>query len=300
VIGRSASLKEAIRAISATDRKQATRKEIPQMIRRKPFRGRSIQRYGWTPDIPDQRDFAYAAPAPVMRSLPTSIDLTSKCPPVYDQGQLGSCTANAIAGAIEFDQTKKFVPSRLFIYYNERAMEGTIDTDSGAQIRDGIKSVATLGAPPEKLWPYDINNFREKPSTPAFTAAKADLVVLYQRLNQDLNTMKGCLASKFPFVFGFTVYESFESAKVAKTGVLGMPASDEKVVGGHAVMAVGYDDASRVFIVRNSWGTSWGKKGYYTMPYAYLTDSNLASDFWTIRSVEEGATLKRRGKKGKK
>ena len=112
--------------------------------------------------------------------------------------------------------------------------------------------------------------------------------------------MKGCLASKFPFVFGFTAYESFESPKVAKTGILGMPASDEKVVGGHAVMAVGYDDATRMFIVRNSWGSSWGQKGYYRMPYAYLTDSNLASDFWTIRSVEEGATVKRRGKKGKK
>lgn len=268
------------------------------MARKSPVQTRKIQKYGWVPDIPDQRDFVYAAPTPFQRNMPTSVDLSSKCPPVYDQGQLGSCTANAIAGAIEFDQTRKFVPSRLFIYYNERAMEGTIDTDSGAQIRDGIKSVATQGAPPERSWPYVIASFTQAPPVDAYNAAKADLVVLYQRLNQDLNSMRGCLASKFPFVFGFTVYESFESAKVAKTGIVGMPASGEQVVGGHAVMAVGYDDASRMFLVRNSWGTGWGLKGYFKMPYAYLTDSNLASDFWTIRGVEEGVTLSRK-KKGK-
>jgi C1A family cysteine protease len=273
------------------------------MAKKKIVRIHSIQGYGWVPDLPDQRDFSYSAPTPFQRNLPESIDLSTKCPPVYDQGQLGSCTANAIAAAIEFDQQKKFVPSRLFIYYNERAMEGTIDSDAGAQIRDGIKSVATQGAPPERMWPYQIANFREKPSAQAFTAANADLVVLYQRLVQDLNTMKGCLASKYPFVFGFTAYESFESQKVAKTGVLGMPALKEKIVGGHAVVAVGYDDASRTFLVRNSWGPDWGLKGYFKMPYAYLTNPKLASDFWTIRSVEEGATLskpKKGAKKGKR
>jgi C1A family cysteine protease len=107
----------------------------------------TIQRYGWVPDLPDQRDFMYAAPTPIQRNIPSKVDLSKKCPAVYDQGQLGSCTANAIGAAIEFDQKKKFVPSRLFIYYNERVMEGTVESDAGAQIRDGIKSVATLGAP---------------------------------------------------------------------------------------------------------------------------------------------------------
>jgi C1A family cysteine protease len=261
----------------------------------------TIQYYGWVPDLPDQRDFLYTAPTPVQRSIPPKMDLSSRCPPIYDQGQLGSCTANAIAAAIEFDQKKKFVPSRLFIYYNERDMEGTIGSDSGAQIRDGIKSVATLGAPPERLWPYDISKFEEKPSDAAFSAAKADLVVLYQRLIQDIDTMRGCIASGFPFVFGFTVYQSFESAAVAKSGQLNMPKFDEKIIGGHAVMAVGYDDSKRTFLIRNSWGTGWGKKGYFTMPYSYLTSSKLASDFWTIRSVNEGATIaKPRGRKGKK
>jgi len=116
----------------------------------------TIQKYGWIPDLPDQRDFVYAAPAPFQRNLPPKVDLSKKCPPVYDQGQLGSCTANAIAAAIEFDQKKKFIPSRLFIYYNERAMEGTIASDSGAQIRDGIKSVAKDGVCSEATWPYVI------------------------------------------------------------------------------------------------------------------------------------------------
>jgi C1A family cysteine protease len=259
----------------------------------------TIQKYGWIPDLPDQRDFLYAAPTPFQANIPPSIDLSGKCPPVYDQGQLGSCTANAIAAAIEFEQKKRFVPSRLFIYYNERVIEGTVASDSGAQIRDGIKSVATQGAPPETVWPYDIAKFSVPPPQLAFADAKKDMVTLYQRLIQDLNTMKGCLASGYPFVFGFTVYSSFEGATVAKTGVVPMPASGEKSVGGHAVMAVGYDDASREFLVRNSWGPSWGIKGYFKIPYAYLTETNLASDFWTIRGVvETGIAAKKKGAKG--
>ena len=271
------------------------------MPKRKVAPTRTIQQYGWVPDLPDQRDFLYAAPSAVQQKIPKSVDLSKKCPPVYDQGQLGSCTANAIAAAIEFEQKKRFVPSRLFIYYNERVIEGTVDSDSGAQIRDGIKSVATQGAPPEKDWPYVIAKFRDTPPTSAFRDAKADIVTLYQRLIQDLNTMKGCLASGYPFVFGFTVYASFEGPKVAKNGIVPMPAADEKMVGGHAVLAVGYDDASRHFLVRNSWGPLWGLKGYFKMPYAYLTTAKLASDFWTIRGVDQGTTgAKTRGRPKKR
>lgn len=250
--------------------------------------------YGWVPDLPDHRDLLFAAPPEAAVSLPSSVDLRPKCPAeVYDQGQLGSCTANAIAGAIEFDQLKQkltsFTPSRLFIYYNERVMEGTVNSDSGAQIRDGIKSVGSIGACPEKDWAYDITKFVEKPPKPAFKDAPLGKALMYQRVPQILNQMKGCLASGYPFVFGFTVYESFESDQVAKTGQVSMPAPAEKVLGGHAVLAVGYDDQPQSFIVRNSWGPQWGMKGYFVMPYAYLTDGNLADDFWTVRLVAKTA-----------
>jgi C1A family cysteine protease len=251
---------------------------------------RKVQRYGWLPDLPDQRDFLFAAPAPFQANIPASMDLRKQCPPVYDQGQLGSCTANAIGAAIEFDQIKaqqpEFMPSRLFIYYNERTMEGTVKSDAGAQIRDGIKSVAELGVAPEGEWPYVIGKFSSKPPAKVYTDAKQHVVQLYQRLIQELSTLKGCLASGFPFVFGFTCYESFEGEAIAKTGILQMPASGEKVVGGHAVLCVGYDDKSRMFLVRNSWGPKWGLSGYFKMPYSYLTDHRLASDLWTIRSVK--------------
>lgn len=249
---------------------------------------RTQARYGWQLDLPDHRDQVYSAPPPPPGGLPAAVDLRGQCPPVYDQGQLGSCTANAIAGAIEFDRKKQnlsdYVPSRLFIYYNERVMEGTVGQDSGAQIRDGIKSVNKIGAPPEGDWAYDITKFTKKPPTKAYTDAKQDRAIQYQRLVPTLAQLQGCLASGFGFVFGFTVYESFESPEVAKTGIMPMPLPTENKVGGHAVMAVGYDDASRRMIVRNSWGPGWGQAGYFTMPYEYITGSNC-SDFWTIRSV---------------
>lgn len=251
---------------------------------------RKIQRYGWVRDLPDQRDHLYAAPPAVLLKLPPSADLRSQCPPVYDQGQLGSCTANAIAAALEFDQSKQgltpiFVPSRLFIYYNERAMEGTVSSDSGGQIRDGIKSVGKQGDCPEDLWPYDISKFAVSPSQQCYQQALKFTAVQYQRLSQALTQLKGCLAAGYPFVFGFTVYDNFESPQVAQTGHAQMPAPTEAAIGGHAVMAVGYDDSQNWFIVRNSWGTTWGLKGYFTLPYQYLLDQNLSSDFWTVHVV---------------
>jgi C1A family cysteine protease len=261
------------------------------MVDKKDIRTHSIKRYGWVPDLPDARDYMYAAPVEMMAKLPSKVDLRPNCPPVYDQGQLGSCTGNAIAGAVQFDREKQnlkpdFVPSRLFIYYGERVIEGTVNSDAGAQIRDGIKVVAKQGVPPETDWPYDITKFADKPPPKAFTDALKDLAVSYSRVAQNLGQMKGCLASGFPFVFGFTVYDSFESQQVAQTGVVPMPASGESVLGGHAVVAVGFDDGQQRFIVRNSWGTGWGMHGYFTMPYAYLTDRGLASDFWTIRLIK--------------
>lgn len=248
--------------------------------------------HGWLPDLPDHRDHLYAAPPRVIAKLPGAVDLRKNCPPVYDQGQLGSCTANSIGAAVQFEQMKQkkksFVPSRLFIYYNERAMERTINSDAGAQIRDGIKSVNKIGVCPETMWPYDDGKkkFMEKPAAGCYKEAGKNQVVSYQRVTQTLMQLKGCLADGFPFVFGFSVYDNLYNDKVTKTGQLGLPATGDKSEGGHAVMAVGYDDKHQWFIIRNSWGKNWADKGYFYMPYAYITNSNLADDFWTIRLVE--------------
>lgn len=252
---------------------------------------RKIQRYGWIPDLPDHRDHLFAAPPRVLAVLPKKKDLRPACPPVLDQGELGSCTANAIASAFRFDEMKQkmarpIAPSRLFIYYNERAMEGTIRSDCGAQIRDGIKSIAKLGVCPETQWPYNIAKFAQRPPAKAFKHALEHQALSYQRVIQSLSQMKGCLAAGYPFVFGFTVYEAFESAAVAKSGIVPMPTPKERDLGGHAVLAVGYDDARQQFIVMNSWSAKWGDKGYFYLPYAYLNDPNLACDFWTVRIVE--------------
>ena len=254
-----------------------------------------IARYGWKPDLPDHRDQMYTPPVALGAApLPHKVDLSPKCPKtIYDQGQLGSCTANAIAAAFEFDLlrqgAKDFMPSRLFIYYNERVMEGTVREDAGAMIRDGIKSIKTLGVATEKSWPYSDANpgtFQEKPPAAIYQAALSHQVTSYLRIARSLRSMKACLASGFPFVFGFTVYEGFESPAVAKSGEVQLPGAHESAIGGHAVLAVGYDDATQRFLVRNSWGHDWGKAGYFTMPYAYLLDGDLADDFWTVRAVE--------------
>src|SRR6266403_2468942 len=249
---------------------------------------RSPQWYGWLPDLPDHRDLFYSAVAPRLVSPPAKVDLRSKCSPVEDQGQLGSCTANALVGALEFLEIKDGAPfvdlSRLFVYYNERMIEGTVNQDSGAFIRDGIKSLAKLGVCTETEWPYKISMFTKKPTPACYRSAKKHRILSYHRISTT-DEMRTCLAEGFPFVFGFSVYSSFESVTVARSGVLNMPTKNERVVGGHAVMAAGYDDTQQRFIVRNSWGTDWGQKGYFTMPYLYLGSRNLSDDFWTIRAA---------------
>jgi C1A family cysteine protease len=155
-------------------------------------------------------------------------------------------------------------------------------------LRDGIKSVAKRGACKEKSWPYEIARFREKPTRDCYAEGRRHQAIRYLRVNQSLSQLKGCLAEGFPFVFGFAVYESFESARVEKDGEVPMPRAGEAFLGGHAVLAVGYDERSQRFIVRNSWGGKWGKRGYFTLPYPYLTQPSLARDFWTVRKVESG------------
>ncbi len=207
------------------------------------------------------------------------------CSEVENQGRLGSCTANALAGNIEFLDVKDgdgeySDRSRLFIYYNERDLEHTVQSDSGAMLRDGIKTLHNNGVCSESLWPYAIERFAVKPSGACYKEANDHRIQSYHRITS-LPEMLTCLAEGFPFVFGFAVYESFESRATAETGIVQLPKKDEKQLGGHAVLAIGFDQTQHRFIVRNSWGKEWGMNGYGTMPFRYL--ETLADDFWTIR-----------------
>lgn len=250
--------------------------------------------YGWRKDLPDRRDSKFVNTlkgAPV--TLAPVVDLRPKMPPVYNQGQLGSCTANGIGAALEYDEIvqtgKGTMPSRLFIYYNERALEGTVSEDAGAAIRDGVKVVHKYGAAPEKVWPYVIARFTQRPPATAYAAAKKFAALRYHSVNPTVTELQTALSLGRPVVFGFTVYSYFESVEMAQQGVLNVPQPDESVLGGHCVVVAGYDttrEPGKVwFLVRNSWGAGWGKAGYFWMSEDYITDPYLASDFWVIDSV---------------
>lgn len=244
---------------------------------------------GWIPDLPDFRDLFFEGKTS-LASLPPVVDLRANDAPIYNQGQLSSCTGNAIGAMFQYvnkkDAGKDFIPSRLFIYYGERAIEGTINKDGGAYIRNGMKVIAKKGVCKEDTWPYDVAKVKAKPSAQAFKEALDHQAIQYQRLSENLDNMKQCLADGYPFVFGFTIYDSFLTDEVVKTGIMKMPEKTEKCVGGHAITAVGYDDTKRILIIRNSWGTGWGDKGYFYMPYDYVLNNNLVADFWTLRKVE--------------
>lgn len=251
-------------------------------------------KYGWKSDKWDERDFLYRITAPVEIQ---SVDLRDQflIPEIFNQGSLGSCTGNAIAYALAFNVLNKNVQrevpcdipfSRLFIYYNERAIEGTINEDAGAQIRDGFKAVAALGACSEKTWPYKINRFATKPSAQAYQEATNFKAILYSRLNNlSKQELVGCLLEGFPFVLGFKVYESFENEFTRSTGDAQMPSANEQLLGGHAVCCVGYKKETDRFIIANSWGKQWGKDGYFTIPAAYICNIRLAMDFWTVKLI---------------
>ena len=251
-------------------------------------------KYGWRPDTPDHRDRVFQSTRRAV-VLPDGVDLVPKMPPVWDQGDLGSCTSHALAAAFEYDQIKQGVPhwtpSRLFIYYLERWIEHTIHEDAGAELRDGAKALAKYGVCDEALWPYNIDKFAVKPPLKSYKMAAQSQVLRYARVRQTEEDALQVLAQGYPVVFGFAVYSNIDKPEVAKSGILGMPGPKDQMEGGHAVVLVGYDRPRRRFLVRNSWGKAWGINGYFWMPFDYVLDSNLADDFWVLYTVEDGDTV---------
>jgi C1A family cysteine protease len=238
----------------------------------------------WKADKTDHRDYKYQV---TQKTNPNIVDLRSYCSPIEHQGSLGSCTGQSIAGAIELLNKrggKHNDVSRLFIYYYERLILGTVNYDSGAYIRDGIKATNKYGASLESLWPHDIRKFRQEPIIEAKKDALNRKVTRYERVN-DFNGCIDALTNGYPVVMGFLVYQSFMTNNVAKTGIMPYPNTKrEKLLGGHAVLLVGYNKTKKVFIARNSWGTNWGDKGYFYMPFD-VVKPNMSSDYWIIKSV---------------
>ena len=235
------------------------------------------------PQTFDHRDFPMeircgTATLPEVKPLTMSIA-------AWDQGNLGSCTAHGCgrvwAHRMVAEGRPFTMPSRLFIYYGERALEGTIKTDSGGQIRDGMKVMATQGVPPESDWVYDITQFAKKPPKTAYADALKHIDLVYQAAPCNLTAIQQALSAGNPIVGGFTVYESFESATVEKTGIVPLPKKSERIVGRHCVVFDGYTPDEYLW-VPNSWGTDWGIDGWCKVPFPML---KYWSDLWVLTKV---------------
>ncbi|MCM8822071.1 MAG: cysteine protease [Candidatus Omnitrophica bacterium] len=270
--------------------------------------------FGWIPDLPDFRD--YTSGTDKIKSIlgtkrarfdiPESVDLRLWCSPVEDQGRLGSCTANAGVGLVEYYERKCFGKhidaSRLFLYKVTRNLMKA-KGDTGAFLRTTMAALVLFGVPPEEYWPYtdDEKGFDLEPPAFCYAFASNYQTISYfrhdgkgVRLPEILQSVKSFLAQGHPSIFGFTVYSSIEQAE--KDGRIPFPSEGEKVLGGHAVMAVGYDDRMEIknrygvktegaLLIRNSWGKNWGEEGYGWLPYEYVLQE-LAMDFWSILKKE--------------
>jgi C1A family cysteine protease len=270
---------------------------------------------GWIPDIPDLRDYTAehelvaplleqtaAGRAPSAAMLPVTVDLRPWFPPIEQQGQLGSCTANAVVGLVEYFEQRAFGKwsdaSRLFLYKATRNLlrwQG----DTGAYLRSTMGALALFGVPPERYWPYTTASFDVEPPAFCYAFAADYKAIVYYRLDTPgttaqilLDRIKTSASGGIPCCFGFTVYDSI--AQAGATGKIPFPAPNEKVLGGHAIDVVGYDDSLKIpnpntgggpttgaFLIRNSWGSGWGNAGYGWLPYEYVLQG-LARDFWAL------------------
>jgi C1A family cysteine protease len=228
-------------------------------------------------------------------NLPDVVDMAPHMAPVFNQLQLGSCSGNTFVGALEYVENKKhgfvntdesFVGlSRLFVYYNERMIENTINEDSGAQMCDGIKALTKYGSCKEEFFPYDISKFKDKPSDAAYADGQSRVVNKFSNVEISEEAFLTVLAGGYPIPFGISIYDSFESDIVAANGLVPMPQPHEKCIGGHAVLISGYDRNTRLLKVRNSWGEDWGDKGYFYLPFDYVFATDYASDAWVIEDM---------------
>ena len=247
----------------------------------------TIMKYGRKPDLPDQRDFLFAARPEAIAPFPQRYRAFNYG--IDDQGQLGSCVGHGVEGSyrqlLHRENIHDYVGSRLGVYYCARAIEGTIPFDAGAQIRDGVKAISLYGVMPDALWPYDITQFANQPPETAYVAATKHIAIQYHSVdNTSYDEICSAIYQNSNLIIGITVYESFESSSVARNGMVPMPAANERVLGGHCMRAIGYTEKN--LIVANSWGTGWGDFGLCYLPKAYVTNPNLASDFWTLVKVD--------------
>ena len=215
------------------------------------------------------------------RTIPQMLDLRSKMPPVYEQGDLDSCTANAICTVLQYNDST-LQGSRMFLYYNERVVEGGAKEIMGTAIEDGIASMTSFGVCAEADWPYDTSLFAIQPPNECYAEAKEHMGHRVYSLPKSVMEMKRTLVAGFPIIVGIKVYESFESRGVSHSGIVPMPGPAEPCLGGHTVVCVGYNDITSRWILRNSWGSRWGDKGYFYVPYRYLLDPNFSSELWVI------------------
>jgi C1A family cysteine protease len=280
-------------------------------------------KFGWIRDLPSISDYtiehakvkpllakvkgAGTASASVPLSLAAAVDLRAFCSPIENQGAIGSCTAHAGVGMVEYYQRRAYGKhvngSRLFLYKVTRNLLGWTG-DTGAYLRSTMEALAMFGVPPEQYWAYDIAKYDVEPSAFLYALADNYEATSYYRLDPSGTTKAALLAAintnlsaGLPAMFGFTVYSSYTQASAANQGAIPYPVSGDKVVGGHAVMAVGYDDTKVIknaastasttgaLLIRNSWGTGWGNAGYGWLPYAYV-QNGLATDWWALISQE--------------
>ena len=236
-------------------------------------------------DLPVTRHLQFRAV-----ELPPEFELDLQIP-IYDQEEIGSCVANSGCACYRFESAQlkgdfSFDPSRLFLYYNTRAIEGTTGEDAGAYIRDAFKSMNKTGICDEKLWPYITADFAKKPNTIAYDNGLKNLVVKYTSVDKSLSVIKQTIVSGAAISFGFDVYDSFMTGNWHRTTGM-MPKPSGRLLGGHAVAIIGYSDSKQAFLIQNSWGSDWGLKGKFWMPYSFVV-SDYCDDFWCIDQISTG------------